>query len=67
MYSGMYDEKGRISKLNLDNPRRETFIQSGIWEKYILCFRCENEFLSGLEALLLKPVRLKLDVTFLKM
>lgn len=49
MYSGMYDEKGRISKLNLDNPRRESFIQSGIWEKYILCFRCENEFLSGLE------------------
>lgn len=49
MYSGMYDEKGRISKLNLDNPRREVFIQSGIWEKNILCFKCENEFLSRLE------------------
>ena len=49
MYSGMYDEKGRISKLNLDNPGKEVFIQSGIWEKNILCFRCENDFLSGLE------------------
>ena len=49
MYSGMYDEKGRISQLNLSNPNREIFIQSGIWEKNILCFKCENEFLSRLE------------------
>lgn len=49
MYDGMFDEKGRISQLDLKNPNREVYIQSGIWEKNILCFKCENEFLSQFE------------------
>jgi len=49
MYKGMFDEKGRISQLNLNNPKSEVYFQSGIWQKNILCFKCENEFLSKLE------------------
>ena len=44
MYKGMFDEKGRISQFNLNNPKSEVYFQSGIWQKNILCFQLFLKF-----------------------
>lgn len=50
MYRGLFDESNKMSVVPLDNPQaKPQFIQTGYFEKYILCGKCDNELLGSLE------------------
>jgi hypothetical protein len=49
MYKGIEDEKGRMRSISSGNPMRPKLVQSGAYEGYIFCSKCDNEILGGLE------------------
>lgn len=50
MYKGLFDSNNKIALVNLGNPSSNPkSFQTGIFEKYILCQKCENELLSRTE------------------
>ena len=50
MYHGMRDELNRITVMPLTDPNPKTkYLQSGIFEKHILCPVCDNEKLGKKE------------------
>lgn len=48
MYRGIYDDMHRMVYLNLHDGKG-TFHQTGAYDNYILCFKCENQRLAKLE------------------
>lgn len=50
MYQGLFDETNRMILMPLSSSSEKSrFYQTGFFDKYILCKKCENEVLSKLE------------------
>jgi hypothetical protein len=50
MYKGIHDELNRMVVAQLNSPNRNAkFQQSGYFEKYILCLKCDNDLIGSLE------------------
>ena len=50
MYQGLFDETNRMILMPLGNQSEKSrFYQTGFFDKYILCKKCENEILAKLE------------------
>lgn len=50
MYKGLFDSKHSMVKLDLSGKKKPSLIYTGIYEKNILCQRCDNELLSKYES-----------------
>jgi hypothetical protein len=49
MYKGMHDDKGRLYVINSQRPQNHLTVQSGSYQQYIFCAKCDNEILGNLE------------------
>ena len=50
MYKGLFDEKHFIALVNLDNMEISSRKPDGIYEKKILCAKCDNEIIGAYES-----------------
>lgn len=48
MYNGLFDEKHNIAQKDFVN-NRDSFPHSGIYDKFILCEKCDNEIIGNYE------------------
>lgn len=49
LYKDLFGDKHRLVDINLNDISQKKYIQSGYWEKDILCQSCDNEILGKLE------------------
>lgn len=49
MYRGLFDEHNRMYALDLNDRQHSKYVQTGYYDKYLLCHTCDNKLLGGLE------------------
>jgi hypothetical protein len=50
MYKGVPDGKNRMAVVDINDMNSKRIAQTGTYDKYILCYKCENELLGRLES-----------------
>lgn len=50
MYKGLFGDKHKLAFVSLDNIQKHKFISTGIYERDVLCQKCDNEILGKLES-----------------